>query len=97
MRLEIGLILLIISLAISNGWFYRQKTIEENKNRTLTEVISTLKIEAELQKKRAEDARDTAEKKILLAQKEAEGIMAENVPSDCNEAVKWGIENAKSF
>lgn len=59
--------------------------------------ISTLETDAIKQRDKLKDAEDRAETQLQKNAESTAVIIAENVPHDCNDAVKWGVAQAKKI
>lgn len=59
--------------------------------------LNVLKVESQQLKLRYASVESQAATEMTDAQKQVNGIMTTTVSSDCDEAITWGIEEAKGF
>lgn len=71
--------------------------IENYRVQSLKIEISNLKIESKQAIDRAEKARVISIEEMEDSQVDSQQILLEKVSSNCKEAMKWGIKQAKTF
>lgn len=59
--------------------------------------INMYQLESIEQEKRINEAKKQAELQVAKMQEQTKRILAANVSKDCNQAMAWGISEARSF
>ena len=71
--------------------------IQHHRIQMLSSELSMIRNESVLREKRYKDAKVIADKNTIESQKAVDKILKEKVPENCEQAIQWGIEQAKNF
>lgn len=74
-----------------------KNTILVNTLNTQNKAIETWKYESQITQKKIDQSSQIANKQFEQVKKEEKLIMDEQVPSECNSAIKWSIQKAKEM
>jgi len=94
------MIFLAVVVILLGGWFYYSiAKIKSTEMRLLDckSKISQLRLDSIEEKKRYENARKQADARMQDIKEKARKILDENVPENCDDAIKWGISEARTF
>ncbi len=94
--MQIRILLLVASVfAMTNFYLIYSKKILENKNIAYERQFEAIKLSSDLEVKKAELAKEKAEKDLKISQAEASRVLEIDVPIECQKAIEWAIEQAK--
>ena len=93
---DLSFYVIIISIVVIFVLFLRLDYYEHLAE-SLEVELNVLKVESQQLKLRYASIDSQAATEMTDAQKQVNEVMATTVSSDCDEAINWGVEEAKNF
>lgn len=84
-------------LSLFSFYEYESNKILRANNEEYKTEINKLELQAEQQAKNYDAARQDANKQMRHIQDSAKIILATKIPKGCDEAIKWGLNEAHTF
>jgi hypothetical protein len=93
-KILIGMILVLVAIAGSQSMYIDHLN---NVNQLLKTKIETMERESKQEIERFSVAKDQAETQMQYVKGQTRLILAQDVSPKCDEAIKWGINEAHNF
>lgn len=99
MNIELAAVIAgVIGLISLFGFYeYEHCKILTVQNQSLTAQIADLKADSVAQGKRITQAKQQADVSVDAIQQQTNSILSTNVATDCDDAIKWGVQKSHDF